>query len=303
MRLCLNDAGLVANRKLRLEDAKRIHDIGFRVAGVHIGGLEITDDDIEHVKDIFARTGLEMGPFGVGYAAIHPDREIEKEYKRNLVKALKIGGKLGCTNIRISAGSMDPNNIWIHHPENHTQKALDMLIESTKELVPVAEDSRCAICPETTQWTIVGSIARMEEYVDRLDSPYVQVTFDPVNHMTSERVYESGRFMKCAIGFLGDRIGEFHVKDVMVQDRLLVSHIDECPMGTGVLDHEAIIRASGQLESWKTFSLEHFSDKNLSKTDQRKRGYNHIQGIVNRIGHRWTDPKCSRERWEKMLPK
>ena len=169
-----------------------------------------------------------------------------------------------------------------------------MLIEGTRDLVPVAEDSRCMICPETTQWTIVGSIQHMKEYVDRLDSPYVGITFDPVNHMTYDRVYESGAFMKCAIATLGDRIGEFHVKDVMVQDKLLVSHIDETDLGTGVLDHEAIIRDSTQLEAWKTFSLEHFRSRDLWKP-----GYEHIQGVANRIGHRWTDPRCTREIWEK----
>ena len=292
MRLCLNDSGLGVSRNIKPEDAKYVYDLGFRVAGVGIG-REVTDDDIKQVKDVFAQVGLAMGPMGVGMAAIHPDKEVEREYKRRLIRALEIGGKLGCTNIRISVGSMNPDNVWIHHPLNHTQKALDRLIENTKELARYAEDFHCSICPETTQWTIVGSVERMKEYVDRVDSPYVQIAFDPVNHMTSDRVYESGRFMRCAIATLGDRIGELHVKDVKVDpDKLLVSHIDETYLGTGLLDHEAIIRASTQLEPWKTFSLEHFG------RDMWKPGYNYIQGIANRIGHRWSDPMCTREKWE-----
>jgi len=293
MRLCLSDADLGAPyRNIKIEYLKFIYNIGFRVAGMH-PDFDATADDIKYVKDLFAEAGIEMGPYGISAAAIRPDKNEEKEHQRQIVKALEIAGKFGCTTLRYSVGSMHPTDIWLHHPENHTQKVLDMLIESTKKLVPIAEGNGVILCPETTQWTIVNGIERMKEYVDRLDSPYAKIIFDFVNHMTSDRVYDNGRFMKCAIAELGDRIGEFHVKDVKVEYKYLVCHIDEADVGTGLLDHEAVIRASTQLEPWKLFSLEHFRSKDLWKP-----GYDHIQGIANRIGHRWTDPKCTRKAWE-----
>ena len=294
MRLCWNDGLGGPLKNMKLEEAKFIYNVGYRVAGINAGDTEATDADIEHAKNILEETGLTPGPYGLSASAIHPDKAEQKVHKEKITKALKIAGKLGCTALRYSVGSMHPENIWMHHPDNITRKALDELIKSTKELVPIAEDSNCMLCPETTQWTIVNSIQRMKEYVDRLDSPFVRIIFDPVNHMTYDRVYDSGRYMKCAVTYLGDRIGEFHVKDVMVQDKLLISHIDEAEMGKGLLDHEALIRVSTQLEPWKTFSLEHISDRNLIKS-----AYDHIQGIAGRIGHRWTDPRCTRERWGK----
>jgi sugar phosphate isomerase/epimerase len=293
MRLCLNDANLAVSRDLKIENAKRVYDIGFRVAGVELLSFDVTDADIDHVKDVLAKAGLEMGPLGVGYAAIHPDKKTEQEYLKKLIRALEIGGKLGCTNIRISAGSMHPNVVWLNHPENHTQKALDRLIENTKTLVPYAEKYRCSIGLETTSWTIVNSVTRMQEYSDRIDSPYNTVIFDFVNHMTCDNIYESGAFARCAIATLGDRIGEFHVKDVKVDpEKLLVSHIDETDLGTGLIDHETVIKISTQLEPWKTFSLEHFRN-----TDLWKPGYDYIQSIANKIGHKWSDPKCTRDAW------
>ena len=298
MRLCWNDWFGGPLRNMRPEDAKTLYDIGFRVVGINSGDTEASDADIDRAKNILADSGLMPGPYGAGRATFHPDPAICKEYKQQIAKALKIGGKLGCISLRYSVGTMNPDNIWMHHPENHTQKALDMLIENTKELVPIAEDSGCMLCPETTQWTIVGSIERMKEYVDRLDSPYAKIVLDPVNHMAYDRVYDSGRFMRCAIATLGDRIGVIHVKDVIVQDKLLVSHIDEAKMGTGVLDHEELIKTSNQLEPWKTFSLEHIGER-----EDLKQAYDYIQSVTNRIGHRWTDPKLTRERWEKMQSK
>ncbi|MBT4484836.1 MAG: TIM barrel protein [Candidatus Latescibacteria bacterium] len=294
MRLCWNDSFGGPLRNMRIEDAKFVHDIGYRVAGINAGDTEATDADIEHARRIFEEVGLMPGPYGLGATAIRPDKAEQNVQKKKIANALKIAGKLGCTSLRYSVGSMHPKDIWMCHPDNVTQKALDELIESTRDLVPIAEDSNCMLCPETTQWTIVNSIERMKEFVDRLDSPYAKIIFDPVNHMTAQRVYDSGRYIKCAVAYLGDCIGVFHVKDVMVEDKQLVVHIDEAEMGTGLLDHEALLSVSTQLEPWKTFSLEHISKRNLIK-----KAYGHIQGVANRIGHTWTDPDCTRDNWER----
>lgn len=296
MRLCWNDSLGGPIGKLDPKEAEAIYDMGFRVAGVNGGYQEFTSADIDHAKNVLADAGLTPGPYGIGASAIRPDKAEEKEHKRKIAQALRIAGKLGCTALRYSVGSLHPTEIWMHHPLNVTQKALDDLIVSTRDLLPIAEDCNVVLCPETTQFTIVNGIPRMKEFVDRLDSPYARIVFDPVNHMSAERVYDSGRYIRCAVAILGDRIGEFHVKDVKVQDQNLVVHIDETPMGTGVLDHETLIRVSTQLEPWKTFSLEHISPKDLVAI---KKAHDHIQGVADRIGHTWTDPTLTRDRWKK----
>ena len=300
MRLCWNDWLRGPLRDLTLKEAQTIYDIGFRVAGINSGDIDATDADIDHVKKILNDSGLVPGPYGVGRAAIHPDPAVCKKYKKEIAKALRIAGKLGCTNIRISVGSMHPKNVWHHHPENHTQKALDLLIENTRELVPIAEDAGCTICPETTQGTIVGTIPRMKEYVERLDSPYVKIVFDPVNHMGAERIYQSGKFIRCSITYLGDCIGEIHVKDAEIKDPFMF-YFGEAKMETGLLDHEALIEASADLEPWKTFSLEHigYDYKNPEHYRDVKLAHDYIRCIADGMGHKFTDPRCTRERWEK----
>ena len=294
MRLCWNDWFNGPIGEMRLEEAKTLYAMGFRVAGINSGYAEATDKEIDHARRVFDEAGLVPGPYGGGRAVIHPDPAISKQWREQIKKALVTAGKLGCTGLRYSVGSMNPKDIWMHHPDNHTQKTFDLLIQNTKELVPYAEDAGVMLCPETTQFTIVNTIERMKEYVDRLDSPFATIIFDPVNHTTSERAYETGRYVQCAIAYLGDRIGEIHVKDVKVDDMQLVVHIDEAPMGTGLMDHAALMKASNQLQPWKTFSLEHIADRNMVK-----KAFDYIQGVADRIGHTWTDPKMTRSRWIK----
>ncbi|MFC1651185.1 sugar phosphate isomerase/epimerase family protein [Candidatus Latescibacterota bacterium] len=289
MRLCFNDWFGGPLKNIKPEDAKTIYDIGFRVVGVNSGDADATDEEIDRARNIILDAGLMPGPFGAGRTTFHPDPATCGEMKKGVAKVLRAAGRIGCPTIRISAGSMHPTNRWMHHPENHSQKAMDLFVENTRDLARIAEDNACAICPETTKFTIINSVERMKEFVDRLDSDYVKVVFDPVNHMTSDRVYDSGRFIKTAIAALGDRIGVIHVKDVKVQDTLLVTHIDETEMGTGVLDHAALIEATNQLEPWKTFSLEHIGNRKLIKP-----ALDHIQSVAEKIGHTWSEKSCSR---------
>ena len=293
MRLCWNDWFGGPLKNMKRADAQELYDMGWRVAGINSGDRNASEDDINRVKDIFGEVELFPGPYGSGVSIFSIDPEKRADNKKEMIKALRIAGKIGCTAMRYSVGSMHPTDVWRHHPENHTQKALDMIIEATKELVPYAEDAGCMLCPETNSWTIVNNPPRMKEYVDRLDSPYAKIIFDPVNQMNPERTFESGKYIRCAIALLGDCIGELHVKDHQVMDNYMI-HIEETRMGTGHLDHEAFITASKQLEPWKTFSLEHIRDRSLVKP-----AYDHIQGIAEKMGHTWTAPGCTREKWEK----
>ncbi|MBN1294139.1 MAG: sugar phosphate isomerase/epimerase [Candidatus Latescibacteria bacterium] len=301
MRLCWNDWFNKRLRDIKPEEAKTIHDIGYRVAGVNSGDDEATDDDIKRLKSIMTDYELSPGPYGAGARIFHPDpTECERHHKK-LIKVLEIAGKLGCPTIRTSGGTFDLKDPWAMHQENHTQKSMDILVESTKKVIAAAEDNNVIICPETTQWTIIDDVERMKEFVDRCDSPCVKVVLDVVNHMNMQRVYESGRWMKCAIATLGDRIGVIHVKDVQVEYKL-VAHLNETKMGTGLLDHAALMRASNQLEPWKTFSLEHIAydytkpDHVINVTE----AYNHICAVADRIGHTFTDPTLTREKWVEM---
>lgn len=293
MRLCFNDGFGRPLSKFSAEDAKYYRDIGYRVVGVNPGGvLEASAEDIARVRGLYRDHGLMPGPMPIGTALVRADPADMQVQKKRLIQALQLAGKLGCPAIQPSVGSMHPTNIWMHHRDNFSQKSMDLLVKYVKEIIPAAEDNNCVISPETTQWTVVHNIQTMKEFVDRCDSPYVRVTFDFVNHMDAERVYDSGRFIRCAVAALGDRIAIFHVKDVKVQDTLLVVHIDEAPIGTGLLDHETLIRVSDQLEPWKTFSFEHIRTREGIKT-----AYDHIQAIAARIGHKWTDASVTHDKF------
>jgi sugar phosphate isomerase/epimerase len=298
MRLSWDDGFRSPVGKISPTDAKFYYDIGFRVVGINPGGpagiVSATEADIKYARSVLADNGLMPGPVPVAGAFLRPDPSEMAHQKESLKRIMEVAGKLGCPAIQTSIGGMHPKNVWLHHPDNFTRKAMDAVVSVARELAPVARDNGVVLCPETTQWTVVHNIQTMKEFVDRVDSPYVRVTFDFVNHMDAERVYDSGRYIRCAVETLGDRIGIFHVKDVKVQDVALVVHIDEAPMGTGLLDHKALIEVSTKLEPWKTFSLEHIRDNEALKA-----AYQYIQKLAESMGHKWTDPKVTQLSYQK----
>lgn len=290
MRLCWIDGLRGPLEQATPEQLQFVHDIGYRVAGIQ-ADPEATEAGIARARRIFEQVGMMPGPMGSGAALLRPDEAETEVHRQRLAKALRVGGKLGCPTLRCSAGSLHATNVWKFHPGNFSQRAMDALVENTRRLIPIARDAGCVICPETTQWTVVHDLPTMRERVDRCDSPWVKVIFDPVNHMTAERILHSGAFIEYAISTLGERIGVLHCKDVTVRDEgeVLVMHIDEAEMGTGYLDHEALIRASERLAPWKCFTLEHIWDRELWKP-----AYEYIQGVARRMGHRWTDAGVKR---------
>ncbi len=296
MRLCCNDTGMSLTNDMAENEPKlkQLRDIGFRVIGIHnVAGA--SDDTVLRFRDLLEKYDMTVAMSPTGWQPAHPDLSKRKEQHEGLRDTLRKMQMLGGDLIHICGGSYDGSGWW-HHPKNFTQEGLDDFVTEMKKVAPYAEDYGISVCPETTQWCILNSPERMKEYIDRVDSEYIKVTFDLTNHMRPDRVYESGKFMRCVIALLGDGIGQLHVKDVTMVPGLVI-HINEAPMGTGILDHETVIKASNDLEPWKTFSLEHFNEKGVDGMFQRERAYKHIQGIADRIKHKWTDPKMTRKRY------
>ncbi len=298
MRFCCNDTGIDIFRNMEGNERKlkKLRAIGFRVFGVS-GVADAGEDDILRFRELAAKDDMVVGMSPTGYQPAHPDPEMRKQHHEDLKKTLRNMQKLGGDLIHIAGGSYSGDGWW-HHPKNFTQQGMDELIDEMKKIAPYAEDAEVCIAPETTQWCILHSPERMKEFVDRVNSPYVKVTFDIVNHMRADRIYESGRFFRCVLAMLGNRIGQLHVKDVDVTKGLVV-HINEVPLGTGLIDHETIVKASKDLEPWMLFSLEHFNEKDVDRYIQIERGYKHFQRIADSIGHSWTDPHMTRKTWER----
>jgi sugar phosphate isomerase/epimerase len=230
--------------------------------------FETTDASIKRVRSILDDHGLEMvQAIGHRPPLIHPDESIRKEGIRVLQQALRIAGGLRAHSCHTGPGSMAQQGItrsdwvrsgaWNPHPRNWDPACKERLIASLKECAKAAEDSGTRIGLEGHVLVTLDSAETMREVIDAVGSPAVGCDLDPVNWLRLETVYESGRAIEHMVDVLGpERILNAHSKDVVVQNRL-VTHIDECTTGEGILDHDVFMRRMEALGSDRYLIVEH----------------------------------------------
>jgi sugar phosphate isomerase/epimerase len=103
-----------------------------------------------------------------------------------------------------------------------------------------------------------ASYARLLAAVNR---PAFAVHFDPVNLVSSPRIYaRNGEMIRDFVRRLGSRIRSCHAKDIRLSDKLTV-HLDEVRPGTGALDYRAFLGAAAALDPDTPVMLEHLPNE------------------------------------------
>jgi sugar phosphate isomerase/epimerase len=257
--------------------ARRVREMGFTGCFTRFDlddPFETGPDAIGRVRRILDDHGLEMvQAIGHRPPLIHPDEAVRREGVRVLQQALRIAGGLRAHSCHTGPGSMAQSGLtrtdwvrsgaWSPHPRNWDPACKERLIASLRECARAAEDSGTRIGLEGHVLVTLDSAETMREVIDAVGSPAVGCDLDPVNWLRLESVYQSGRAIDRMVDVLGgERILNAHAKDVVVQNRL-VTHIDECPSGQGILDYDTFMRRMEALGSERFLIIEHASEAEI----------------------------------------
>lgn len=252
------------------ETARRIRDLGF--SGCF---TRFTDDPFQtpparanRVRDLLAAHGLRMYQ-AIGYRPplIHPDETVRRQAAQVLGAAVRLTKELGCRGTHTGPGSLNPRGAWFPHPYNWTPQARDQLIKSLREVAPVAEDCGVYVGMEGHVLVTLDSAATMAEVLRAVDSPMIRCDLDPVNWITRETVYDTGKAITGMADTLGDLIIGGHAKDVTIEDRLVL-HLSECPAGTGLLEWETFLPRIEALNPDFPLVVEHCSSEELPRISE-----------------------------------
>ncbi len=257
--------------------ARRVREIGFRGCFTRFDlddPFQTSQASIGRVRRILDDNGLEMvQAIGHRPPLIHPDETVRREGVRVLQQALRIAGGLRAHSCHTGPGSMAQSGLtatdwvrsgaWNPHPRNWDPGCKERLIASLKECARAAEDHGTRIGLEGHVLVTLDSAETMREVIDAVGSPAVGCDLDPVNWLRLETVYESGQAIDHMVDVLGpERILNAHAKDVLVQNRL-VTHIDECASGQGILDYDTFMRRMEALGPERFLIVEHASEAEM----------------------------------------
>src|SRR4051794_22904018 len=241
----------------------RIAELGLTGVGTHFRGdpATLSRDALRRAHDLFAAHGIAIvQSWGWQQPLVSPDEPTRRAAARTLTHAVRVAADLGAQSVLSGPGSRNPRGPWHPHPENHSQGAEDALVQSLKEAAGACEEYGVPIALECHVTSTLDSVARVRRVLDRVDSPWIKVSLDPVNFIPDfPTLWDNTPLLHDLFDTLGPAIAAAHIKDVYAEDRLVV-HISETVPGDGHLDFATFFRRFEELLPGGYGLVEHLPD-------------------------------------------
>jgi len=237
----LGVAGIVSEWNLiDAAGARRVREYGFRGLSVFFSRpLEADLSRVKGLKKVLNDAGLEAAQANGSYEAlVNPDDRLRSEGVRGLEALCRAGRALEAETVYVRPGGLNPRGHWYAHPDNHTPRTFDRLVDSLRKVsgTAAAEGMRLAI--EGHVLSVLDTPRRVRDLLDAVGSPALKFNVDAVNFVGTVRdVHNTRPVIQELFDLLGKDTIAAHMKDLALQDDLVV-HIQEVVIGTGSLDQE-----------------------------------------------------------------
>ena len=194
---------------------------------------------IEQAKEISSaikQNGKEIALIGAYFNPVHPNTDkitngiaVFKDY-------LSLAKDLGCDYVGSETGSYN-GDPWIYHPMNHSDEALDRVVETFSSLAEHAKENGVNVAMEGAFGHVCHTPERLFEAVERIGKSNIRFIFDLYNYLDISNVDIAYDILDRGLNLFKDRILLFHIKDFIVEGEKL----KQCGVGKGVLDFNLIL--------------------------------------------------------------
>ena len=197
----------------------------------------ITDGRAEMIGRAFTDRGLEIPLIGAYFNPVHPNGEKISRGIAVFKDYLRVASSIGCEVVGSETGSYtgDP---WIYHPMNHSDEALDRVVECFGELADYAASQGKYIGMEGAFGHVCHTPERLRLAIDRIGRNNIRVIFDLYNYLDISNYTDAYDILDRGLSLFGDQILLFHIKDFTVGESKLI----QCGVGKGILDYDLILR-------------------------------------------------------------
>lgn len=189
-----------------------------------------------YLKKIFAKNELDVAVLGCYLNLANPNEESLKKITHRYLSHIRFASLLGAGVVGTETGA--PNEEYKFEEACRSKEALQTFIKNLRPVVEYAQKMGVVFAIEPVAKHIVWNPKRAREVLDTIQSPNLQIIFDPVNLLDIHNYQDREAIIAEAIELLGDDIAMVHIKDFIVKDGELVS----VAAGTGEMDYTQIIR-------------------------------------------------------------
>lgn len=222
-----------------------VHNLGFACGHLALGKVidefPTTDEALTpglamYIKNVFAKNEVDIAVLGCYLNLANPNREqLEKTVHRYMAH-IRFASWLGCGVVGTETGA--PNETYSFTPECHTEEALKLFIQNVRPVVKYAEQMGVVFAIEPVYRHIVWNPKQARRVLDEINSPNLQIIFDPVNLLDIANYQNRDEIIREAIELLGQDIAMVHLKDFRIEDGKMIS----VGCGLGEMDYTDILK-------------------------------------------------------------
>ncbi len=213
-----------------------------------------------HLKRVFAEAGLDIAVLGNYLNLANPNPASLREITRKYEAHIRFAALLGCGMVGTETGA--PNEQYAYDKEAcHSEEALRTFITNVKPVVRYAEQMGVILAIEPVYTHIVWNPKRARIVLDAVDSPNLQIIFDPVNLLHADNLHRRDEVIAETIELLGDDIAMIHLKDYR-QKQDGTGGLTAMACGLGEMDYRAVCRFAEERKPWIQATLEDTKPEN-----------------------------------------
>lgn len=246
-----------------------IHNLGFKC--MHIALFKsikefkpdictMTPGLAMYIKELCIENKVDIAVLGCYLNLCNPDPEQHKQIVEKYKAHIRFASVLGCGVVGTETGAV--NVEYKYEPANHTEEALNLFIENLKPIVKYAEQFGVIVAIEPVWKHIVCTIERARKVLDAINSPNLQIIFDPVNVLYTGNIDRQDEIIEQAFDLLRDDIAVVHCKDYVVEGDELKS----IAAGTGGLNYPLLLKKIKQYKPYVHCTLENTVPENAIAT-------------------------------------
>ncbi len=267
-------------------DLNEVSSIGYTVHNLVVNDPTVfSEDDIKRIRDDFHNNSLIIGQTNGSYGGglVSPDQKVRDEAISFVKNMCILTSRLSAPNTYLRPGSVNPMGPWLPHPENHTQKVFDRLVDSTKQIISVAEKEGVMLALEGGYVSPIYSARRTKDFIDAVGSKNLGFNQDPVNFIsTLNQAYNTREFLEEFFTLLSDHTLGAHLKDFKVIDTLLLRFEEEY-LGFGMMDQVYFLKRMQEICPNAHILVEHIP------RDKFKPSYDNVIKFSEKAEIKWDN--------------
>lgn len=220
-----------------------------------------------YLRRLFAANGLDVAVLGCYLNLAEPDETELAKIQSRYFSHIRFASVLGAGVVGTETGEVD--GAYRYGKKNHSEEALAIFLENLRPVVACAQKAGVILAIEPVYKHIVWNPVTARRVLDEINSPNLQIIFDPVNLLDISNYRERDAVFEEALALLGDEIAVVHLKDFVIRDGAPAP----AAAGTGEMDYTRILSFIKERKPFIHVTLENTRPGNA----QAARAY--IQGI------------------------